>query len=154
MSTNEESPDLAVPEVVPNVEGGTSTRLHWILGGLILASGIGIGFGVAMLWRGTQRHLPPKADEIARQLGQKYALTNEQVSAVEKIFRVRHLEMGELREKMHEQRKAQIEKLKREIKEVLTAEQYVRWNKDFEEHHKRRRRFGRRRHRPPPHQPH
>ncbi len=147
MSTNEETLDLSSePELEQSGPQPAASRLLWILGGLILVCGVGIGFGASMLLRGPRHSQgmlpPPPPGEIARHLKEKYSLTDEQVLAVEKVFAGLHQEMGGLREEMHGRRKAAIERLKKELQSVLTVEQYERWSKDFEEH-RRHRGFGR-----------
>ncbi len=108
--------------------------LQIIVGIIILSCGIVIGSGAAVLHlkdRMIMRGPRPSLNSIVEDIRARYNLTEEQTAQAEDILRKRqdtmHTLFGEFREKME----AEFQELSLEMKEVLSPEQYERWERDF-----------------------
>ena len=108
--------------------------LQIIVGIIILSCGIVIGLGMTLLRmkdRMMMRGPRPPLMAIVQDIQTRYNLTPEQVEKVEEILGRRrermHTQFDELRTKME----AEFQGLSAEMKEVLTPEQYERWENDF-----------------------
>jgi hypothetical protein len=108
--------------------------LQIIVGIVILFCGIVIGSGATLIHlkdRMIMRGPRPPLNSIVEDIRARYDLTEEQTEQVEDI-------LGKSREKMHtllgEFRKtieAEFQKLSMDMKEILSPEQYERWEHDF-----------------------
>jgi len=134
------------------------TLLTVALAALILLSGTAIGTGAAMaLLKDTSTPAPSESPSppdraavaIAGDIARRYHLDEDGTDKVRRIMAERLKAIGAIRRQMHEKIVAEHEKLRAEMKEALTPEQYRRWQERFETV-RRRARFGRphRRHGP------
>jgi hypothetical protein len=126
-------------------EGGPSrlpppARRAWptvLLGLVILVCGAIIGAGVFVLWFKDRLAWPPTPGEaaaarIAADMRGRYDLSEEQARKVRDIM-ARHMEAIEvIRRSAHEKIAADHEKLRAEVREVLTPEQFEQWSARFE----------------------
>ena len=119
--------------------------LQMIVGAIILSCGIVIGSGMTLLRlkdRMMMRGPRPPLMAIVEDIQTRYDLTPEQVEKVEEILGRRretmHNQFEELRTKME----AEFQGLSAEMKEVLTAEQYERWENDFQSRRRGPGKFG------------
>ena len=127
------------------------TLLTMALGAVILLSGTAIGTVAAMaLLKDTstpalvESPTPPDraAVAIAGDIARRYHLDQDGTDKVRRIMAERLKAIGAIRRQMHERIVAEHEKLRAEMKEALTPEQYGRWQERFEAV-RRRARFGR-----------
>lgn len=110
--------------------------LYIICAGIILTSGIVIGAGATILlvkhrviWIS---HRTEDAAEEAREMRDEYGLSQQQTNQVEAIYN-RAFERKQLRQEENSKKRDQEAQIfAAEIKEVLTPEQFERWNKDFQ----------------------
>lgn len=110
--------------------------LYIVCAGIILTSGIVIGAGATILlvkhkviWIS---HRTEDAAEEAREMRDEYGLNQQQTNQIEAVYN-RAFERKQLRQKENSKKRdeeAQI--FAAEIKEVLTPQQFERWNKDFQ----------------------
>jgi hypothetical protein len=108
--------------------------LQIIVGIIILSCGIVIGSGATLLHlkdRMIMRGPRPPLNSIVEDIRARYDLTEEQSAQAEDILRKRqetmHTLFGEFREKIE----AEFQELSMEMKEILSPEQYERWEHDF-----------------------
>ena len=109
-----------------------------VLGLVILICGNVIGAGVAALW--LKQYLPvqppPPAGATERIIGDmqdRYDLNEEQARKIREIMQRRLEALEAIRRDAQEKSEAEREKLRDEMKTVLTPEQYTRWLERFEE---------------------
>ena len=119
--------------------------LQIIVGIIILSCGIVIGSGMTFLRmkdRIMMRGPRPPLMAIVEDIQTRYNLTPEQVEKVEEILGRRretmHTQFEELRTKME----VEFQGLSAEMKEVLTPEQYERWENDFKSRRRGPGKFG------------
>jgi hypothetical protein len=110
--------------------------LRILCGLIILTSGIAIGAGGTMLLAKNNiiwiRHKHKDAAAITKELSEKYDLNQQQTKQVEEIIN-RAFEQRKLYdEEMDKRREADVQIFIADMKEVLTPEQFERWNKDFQ----------------------
>ena len=108
----------------------------FLVGVLILLFGIAIGAGGARLLEGRKsRHWPRDRGKfpshIASRLQADLGLTDAQTEKVKAIYAKQLDAMHEMRQDMLPKVKAHHEQLRTEIKEVLTVEQYAKWEEGF-----------------------
>ncbi len=109
----------------------------WIICAVvILISGIAIGTGTTMLlikhriiWIG---HPHKDAAAIAKKISEKYKLSQQQTTAVEAIFEEAFQRKQLQREEMRKKRDEEAQILIAEMKDILTPQQFERWDKDFQ----------------------
>jgi hypothetical protein len=115
-----------------------SLRMQIIAALILFISGIIVGFAVTAKFMQKKRYRYPRpprmsAAEIAKDIGEKYELTGEQVKRVEDIFdkriKARETSMSYMRKKMQEESK----KFIADMNEVMGSEKAEMWKKDFEE---------------------
>jgi len=115
-----------------------------VVAGVILASGIGIGAGGAVLmlkdrivWtfpspppdRDDRRSRPP---DFVEMLKVKYSLSDEQVQKVKDLF-AKHLDTARERRKQVEAiEQTEREKLVEDMRPILNPDQFVRWSADYQ----------------------
>jgi uncharacterized protein YneF (UPF0154 family) len=114
--------------------------LQIIVGVIIFISGIVVGSGgtVALLknrviW--IHRHPRIEAAHIAKEIASQYGLKDEQTQRVEQIFNSRFQTRTTIRQEYEAKMETENQKLVAEMKEILSPEQFQRWNKDFEARH-------------------
>ena len=109
----------------------------WIVcAGIILTSGIVIGAGTTILlvkhrviWIS---HKTEDAAEEAREMREKYGLNQQQTKQIEEVFN-RAFERKQIRqEETNKKRDQEAQIMIAEINDVLTPQQFGRWNKDFQ----------------------
>jgi hypothetical protein len=115
-----------------------------VVAGVILASGIGIGAGGAVLtlkdriiWhfpspppdRDDRRSRPPDFVEMLRA---KYSLSDEQVEKVKNLFAKRLDEARKRRKQVETIELGEREKLVEDMKPILDPDQFVRWSADYQ----------------------
>ncbi|MBN1805902.1 MAG: hypothetical protein JW837_11685 [Sedimentisphaerales bacterium] len=108
--------------------------LQMVIGAVILFCGIVIGSGATLLHlkdRMIMRGPRPPLPDIVEDMQGRYDLTDEQAKKVEDIFRRRRETMHDLFEDSRQKIEAEFQKISSEIKEILTPEQYERWENDF-----------------------
>ena len=108
-----------------------------VVGVIIFISGIVVGSGgtIALLKnRVIWIHQHPKKDAatIAKQIGSKYGLTDEQTQRVEQIFANRLKTTKAVHKEFDVKMEAEYQNLAAAMKEALSLEQFERWHKDFE----------------------
>jgi len=128
---------------------GRQTVMQIVIGMIILICGIIIGSGAAVLRLKGQINphrgpLPP-TEAIINDMKARYDLTEEQTQKVETTFSKRRETLRTLFDEFRTKSEAEFKKLTADIKKILTPEQFVRWEQDFQ----RRRRPGPRRDRGP-----
>ena len=108
--------------------------LQIIAGIIILVCGVVIGSGITllrlkdkMIMRGPRPPLPAIIEDIQG----RYDLTREQVEKVEGVLGKRRETMHSLFEEFRQKTEAEFQKISIEMKEILSPEQYERWEKDF-----------------------
>ena len=128
----------------PHAPGGAAHlpqpgRQTWplvLLGLVILVCGTAIGAGAAVLWLKDRLAGPPRPEratpEIVRDLRSRYDLTEEQARRVGDIMQRRMEALEAIRRDAEEKFQAEHEKLRAEMKSVLTPDQYERWLAHFE----------------------
>jgi hypothetical protein len=121
-----------------------------IMGGLILLSGVAIGTGGSVLilkdriiWRlpmrdGARR---PDPNRIVDEWTAKYGLNEEQAQRVKEIFTRRFEAHRAHFSEMVKRAQTEREAFAAAVKEILTPEQYERWERDFRERSERYRRM-------------
>ena len=110
--------------------------LQIIIGMVILFCGIVIGSGAALLHLKDRMIMPgprPPLNAIVEDLRARYDLTQEQAEQVEDIFGRRRKTLQTLFEQFGQKIDAEFQKLSMEMKEILSPEQYERWERDFKD---------------------
>ena len=107
--------------------------LQIIVGIIILFCGIVIGSGAALLQLKDRivRGPRPPLNAIVEDIRARYNLTQEQSKQVEDIFGRRRKTLQALFEEFGQEIEAEFQKLSKEMKEILSPEQYERWESDF-----------------------
>ena len=108
--------------------------LQIMVGMIILFCGIVIGSGAAVLHLKDKMVMPgprPPLEAIVKDIRARYDLTQEQAEQVEEIFGRRRKTSQALFEEFGRKIEAEFQKLSGEMKEVLSPEQYERWESDF-----------------------
>jgi hypothetical protein len=105
---------------------------------IIFASGIAIGAGGAIMlikqrviWVGIS-HPHRDANDITKQITEKYGLTPQQTTQVQVIVTNAFLKRKSNDEAQDKQRDADVQTLIADMKTVLTPQQFEQWNKDFQ----------------------
>jgi len=116
--------------------------LQIVVGIIILFCGIVIGSGATllrlkdrMIIRGPRPPLPAIVDDIQS----RYNLSQEQVEKVEDILGKRREIMHTLFEEFRQKTEAEFQQISKEMKEILSPEQYERWESDFKSRRRRER---------------
>lgn len=121
---------------------GRQIVLQIVVGMVILACGVIIGFSIAVLLYKNKIVPPPgprpPTRAVIEDMEARYNLTPEQAKKVEAAFSKRRETLRTLFEEFRTKSEAEFKTLSTEIKKILTPEQYVRWEQDF----KRQRRPG------------
>lgn len=112
------------------------------LGAIILICGMAIGVGATVLWRrGEWRRPGPRVGafpaHMVEHLRERYGLTEEQTRKARELFERSLKALHGVRRRMLPLIKAEHEKLRKEMRTILTPEQYERWSKDFGERQRR-----------------
>jgi predicted DNA-binding protein YlxM (UPF0122 family) len=83
---------------------------------------------------------PPKmmASEIAKEIGTDYSLTEDQIKQVERIFEKAGQSLENLRQNFEEKMEVGKQQITAEMKQVLSSEQFERWQQDFNARHGQR----------------
>jgi len=108
--------------------------LQMIVGAVILFCGIVIGSGATLLHlkdRMIMRRPRPPVTDIVEDIQSRYNLTDEQAEKVEDIFKRSRETMHALSEEFRKKIDAEFQKISIEMKEILSPEQYERWENDF-----------------------
>lgn len=112
------------------------TFLRIVLAAVILASGIAIGAGGAillakngLLWI---HFKPMTADDITKKLTKKYDLNQQQTKQVAEVMNKAFEQMRADEAEMGKKRDAYAEVMIADMEEILTPEQFERWHKDFQ----------------------
>ena len=119
--------------------------LQIIVGIIILSCGIVIGSGTTLLRlkdRMIMRGPPPPLPAIVEDIQSRYDLTQEQVEKVEDILGKGHETMRTLFEESRQKIEAEFQKISMEMKEILSPEQYERWENDFKSRRRGPGKFG------------
>ena len=108
-----------------------------LVGLVIVVSGAVIGAGVTVLALRNRLAAPPTPGErtaalIASDLRNRYNLTDEQARQVKEIMATRMEAIEAIRQEMRRKVAAEHEKLRVDMKKVLTPEQFERWLVQFE----------------------
>jgi hypothetical protein len=106
---------------------------------VILACGIVIGSGAALLHFKDDivpNRLPPSR-EIVRDMRTRYHLTDEQAKQVEAALAASRERMRTFFEGMREKMEAEFKELSSAMKDILTPEQFERWENDFKDRRRR-----------------
>jgi hypothetical protein len=137
---------------------GRQIYLQIIVAVVILSCGIVIGSGTALLHFkdriGPGRR--PPIEVIIDDMRTRYGLTEEQAKEVEDILGKSRQTVHALFEEFGQKIEAEFQKLSLEMKDVLSPEQYERWERDFKARREHYRRPGPRGHGPrrgPPDRP-
>jgi len=105
-----------------------------IVGLVILFCGLVIGAGGAIIQL-KNKMVPmgprPPLDAIVEDIQSRYDLTPEQTKQVEDVFGTQRKTMQALFEQFGQKVDAEFQKLNVEMKEILSPEQYARWEQDF-----------------------
>jgi len=105
-----------------------------IVGLVILFCGLVIGAGGALMQM-KDRVVPvgprPPLDAIVGDIQARYDLTPEQTKKVEEVFGVQRKAMQTLFDQFGQKVDAEFQKLNVEMKDILSPEQYARWEQDF-----------------------
>ncbi len=105
-----------------------------IVGLVILFCGLVIGAGGALM-KMKDRMVPvgprPPLDAIVDDIKARYDLTPEQTEKVEEVFGTQRKTMQTLFEQFGQKVDAEFQKLNTEMKQILSPEQYARWEQDF-----------------------
>ncbi|MCK4958080.1 MAG: hypothetical protein KAT00_01740 [Planctomycetes bacterium] len=113
-----------------------------VLGVVILASGIVIGFGATTLCfkdrivkpkrYGNMEHL-----QLAKKMRADYDLSEEQSGQLRELFKKQFAGIRSIQEESQQKMATQRQELTADIKEVLTKEQFDRWLKEFKAREKK-----------------
>jgi hypothetical protein len=104
---------------------------------VIVVAGAALGAGATILVLKGRLSPPPSpgertAEVIAADLRHRYALTDEQAGKVKEIMARRMAALETIRREAHQQMIAEHEKLRAEMKAVLTPQQFGQWAARFE----------------------
>ena len=108
--------------------------LQMVVGAIILFCGIVIGSGATLLHlkdRMIMRGPRPPVPDVVEDIKNRYDLTDEQAEKVEDIFKRRRETMRAIFEESRQKMEAEFQKINLEMKEILSSEQYERWENDF-----------------------
>jgi hypothetical protein len=139
--------EQAMPSIPPAGKKRLSRRSRQIfaqvvVGLIILICGIIIGTGATVLHFKGRVVMPPgprpPTREVVEDMATRYNLTPEQVKKVEAVFEKRRETLQSTFEEFRRKSEAEFKTLSTDIKNILTPEQYARWEQDFQ----RRRRPG------------
>ena len=115
---------------------GRQVRQLIVLGVVILASGIVIGFG-AMTLCFKDRIVKPKRYagkeylQVAKRMRADYDLSEEQSRQMKELFKKQFAGMQSIQQESQQKMTTQRQELIANIKEVLTKEQFDKWLKEF-----------------------
>jgi len=105
-----------------------------IVGLVILFCGLVIGAGGALLQL-KDKVVPigprPPLDAIVEDIQTRYDLTPEQAKRVEEVFGTQRKTMQTLFDQFGQKIDAEFQKLNEEMKDILSPDQYARWEQDF-----------------------
>jgi len=110
--------------------------VRMLCGLIILASGTAIGAGTTIML--VKHHVmwiskPHKdANEITEMISKKYGLNPQQTQQVQQIIDKAFQQRKQSDEEEDKRREAGIQTIIAEMNDVLTPEQFERWNKDFQ----------------------
>ncbi|MBN2317192.1 MAG: hypothetical protein JXM79_24920 [Sedimentisphaerales bacterium] len=130
---------------------GRQAVVQVVVGMVILICGVIIGSGAAVLvYKKKLQPSPgggplPPIEAVISDMKARYDLTEEQAKKVETTFSKRRETLRTLFDEFRTKSEAEFKKLTADIKKILTPEQFVHWEQDFN----RRRRPGPRRDRGP-----
>lgn len=126
--------------------------VQMVVGLMILASGVAIGTGGTILllkdriiWRTRPPAGRPNPSSIVEGWKAKYNLTDEQVEQLKGIFTQRFEARRIRAEAMMKNDQTEREKFAQAVKEILSPQQYEKWEHDFKEraeHFRKMRPFG------------
>jgi hypothetical protein len=114
-----------------------------IVAAVILSSGIGIGVGGTILSlkdrimrfsRFDDRRLPPDPNQMIDQWRADLSLTDEQVQQIKDMFTKRWAAAREQWVKIAEVQRQEREEFVASMKSILTAEQFTKWQDEFNRH--------------------
>jgi len=108
--------------------------LQIVVGVIILFCGVVIGSGAALLQLKDKVVIPgprPPLDAVVRDIRGRYDLTPAQVEKVENVFGERRKTLQAMFEEFRQKSEAEFQKLSEGMKEILSPEQYERWENDF-----------------------
>lgn len=120
----------------PVVIRGRQVRQLIVLGVVILASGIVIGFGATTLCF-KDRIVKPKRYagkeylQVAKRMRADYGLSEEQSAQMKEIFKKQFEGVQSIQQESRQKMAVQRQELIANIKEALTKEQFDRWLKEF-----------------------
>ena len=123
---------------------GRQVRQLIVLGVVILASGIVIGFGATTLCF-KDRIVKPKRYagkeylQVAKRMRADYDLSEEQSRQMREIFKKQFAGMQLMQQESQQKMETQRKELIASIKEVLTKEQFGKWLKEFKKRERRSR---------------
>ncbi|MFA6186104.1 MAG: hypothetical protein WC770_02675 [Phycisphaerae bacterium] len=107
-----------------------------ICAAVILLSGIAIGTGTTVLLAQNRfiKIAPPHktADDITKKISEKYDLNSQQTAQVQTLLNDMFAKGKLYKDEMNAKRDADAEIMIAQMKLILTDEQFVKWNKDFE----------------------
>ena len=108
----------------------------WLICAVIFVSGIAIGAGGTILlvrqrviWVG---HPHKNSADITKEISEKYGLNPQQTQQVRQIIDNAFQQKKQSDDEADKRREAGIRTVVAEMNEVLTPEQFERWNKDFQ----------------------
>jgi hypothetical protein len=116
---------------------GPRTWVIVLVGLVIVASGAIIGAGTTVLVLRNRLIPPPPPGEkmasvAAEDVKDRYGLTDEQAGRVREVMTRRMEAIAAVREESREKVRAEHDKLRAEMKEILTPDQFARWETHFE----------------------
>jgi hypothetical protein len=103
---------------------------------VIFVSGTASGWGLGLLWpvgRPPPLGPEPPIEQIVRTMSDELLLSPQQAQQVQEIYRKRAEALRQVRQTVAPQFAAEYDKLQVELKKVLTAEQFARWQVRFNE---------------------
>ena len=134
-----------VEDIMPsNPSTGTKRSFHryrqiflqGLIGMMILICGIVIGWGTAVLQMKDKMMMPPgprpPVRDVVEDMATRYDLTPEQAKQIESAFGKRRESLQTLFEEFRTKSESEFQKLDSDIKNILTPEQYERWEQDFQ----------------------
>ncbi len=128
-----------------SVPAGRQTGRAVLLSAFILLFGVVIGAGGVYLWLNDRIMYPQqgrfdhakKAQNIVGKMKTRYDLTDEQVGRVERIFARQFEAMAQWRQGLDSKIDQTRQQMVDEIRDVLTEEQFGRWEKKFQDRMRR-----------------
>ena len=111
---------------------GRQMCLQFIVGIVILFSGIVTGWGATVLWLKDKVVLGPAPAPryIVEDMRTRYDLTPQQAKQVEDVLGKSHKAVAGLRQDFEQKITAELQKLSAEMKKILSPEQLKRWEHD------------------------